>query len=189
MLVQLDKPAVILQMRANPADKEIYEFFYCVDCQAFVTAGGLLTPLEQQSEHLGHRVAWMPGQDSFLANPRNGHIFTWLERFQPFLSEIRYEELCSYAHTTDSGNWVWLLSGAEQSHWLAFLADYLDSLAEDWLAALNGKASGFFPAPQTFWRGIEVWSVGSTGQPVFEWHSLGAGRTESLLLSINPLVM
>ncbi len=152
MLTRPDKNEVILNIRANPADPEIFELFYCADCGQLVACGGLFPMVEQQTEHIGHNLARLPGQDSALPGyPVQGHIRYWLESYRPALSPERYNQLYEYASTTGSQNWVWLLGGPEQTNWLAYLNDYLDRLAEAWLDGLEGRTSTFFPDLTHLW--------------------------------------
>lgn len=131
-----------MQIRANPADPQLFELFYCPVCREFVAAGGLFPALSGQTRHRGHSLAEIPGQDSPLTpEARTGLILAWLGAYRFKLSAERYQELLGRSSHTNSGNWVWLLRGAEQADWLAYLTAYLDRLSESWLAALNGQAS------------------------------------------------
>ncbi len=150
---EIDRNQLILNLRSNPADPEIFEFFFCADCRHFVTTNGLFPPLARQPKHAGHRLAWLPNPDSHLPpHPPQGHILHWLENYRPNLSEERYRQLLAYATTTTSENWVWVVTDKEQADWLAYLNDYIEQLTDSWLAALDYKASGFFPEPAKIWR-------------------------------------
>ena len=132
---------LILQIRSNPADSDIYEFYYCIDCVNFLAVGGLFPPLAEQSTHKGHKIAWLPGQDSFA--PAGGHILHWLEQYKANLTTVRHQELMEYAPTTNSGNWVWVVKGDEQRAWLAYLQAYLENLAQTWLNELSYNSKIF----------------------------------------------
>ena len=152
-VITLDKDQIILQFRANPNDEAIFELFYCPACHAVVSASGLFPAVTDQLAHAGHRLAWLPAQDSPLPPlPPDGHIQHWLESYRPRLDPARYAELAMCAPTINSGNWVWVLQGSEQTDWLAYLADYLERLAQGWLDALNGLPSDFFPIAAAVWR-------------------------------------
>lgn len=132
---------LILQIRSNPADPDIYEFYYCIDCVNFLAAGGLFPPLTKQTAHIGHKMVWLPSQDSFA--PTGGHILHWLEQYKVKLTTERYQELRQYASTTNSGNWVWVVKGDEQRAWLAYLQVYLEDLAQTWLNELYPNSRVF----------------------------------------------
>ncbi len=147
-----EQSQLILQVRANPNDAGIFEMYYCIACRTIVAAGGLFPPLDQQTEHTGHPLAWVPAQDSLLPpHPAAGHILYWLTGFRGQLTPERFTELANYAPTTNSGNWVWLLRGPEQTDWLAYLDQYLERLSESWRLALNGQPSEFFLTPAQLW--------------------------------------
>lgn len=186
LLISLSKKELIRQIRANPADPEVFQIFYCADCQQYITAGGLFVTLEKQLEHSGHAVAWLPGQDSFAnSGGSNGHVANWLQLYQPRLETLRYEQLAFYASTViNSDNWVWFLQGAEQRDWLTYLDDYLNRLADAWLASLNGQPSHFFPASHNVWP-----LMGGQGRWYFDWKSVDADPVEELLKLINPGVV
>lgn len=153
MTTRINKQDLIMQIRANPADPQLFELYFCPTCQKFVAAGGLFPALAEQVAHRAHSLAVIPAQDSPLtAEARAGLILSWLESYRLKLPVERYRDLLRQASYTNSGNWVWVLRGDEQTGWLAFLNRYLDRLAESWLEALNGRSSDLFPAPGAIWR-------------------------------------
>ena len=153
MTIGINRQDLLMQIRANPADPQLFELFYCPDCGEFVAGGGLFAPVPSLRKHRAHSLAVLPGQDSPLSREAwQGLISNWLESYRPNLTLERYHELLSQSSRTNSGNWVWLLRGAEQVNWLAYLNLYLDRLSESWLAALNGEASLFYPVPGDIWR-------------------------------------
>lgn len=160
MLPYIDRRQLNLHIRANPADPQIFELSYCATCNRFVPGSGLFPPVEAQPEHSGHALAWLPAVDSPLPPyPSEGHIQHWLAVYGPQLNPAQRRELQNYATVTGSLNWVWLLKGDEQADWLAYLNQYLENLMEAWLAALDGRASAFFPQPATVWRRYSGHSV------------------------------
>ncbi len=183
MTIRINKQDLLLQIRANPADPQLFELYYCPVCWEFVAAGGLFPAPSGLTKHGDHSLAALPGQDSPLTSEaRTGLILSWLETYRSNLSVERYQELILQGTHTNSGNWVWLLRGAEQVDWLAYLAVYLDRLAESWLAALNGQVSALFPTPSAVWRNRPF----DTGEP-FDWDKASLPLTESIYVRINPL--
>lgn len=153
MTRRINKQELLLQIRANPADPQLFELYYCPDCGDFVAGGGLFAPASSLRKHQAHSLAVLPGQDSPLSGETQlGLIPSWLESYRSSLSSERYLELLSHSSRTNSGNWVWLLRGGEQADWLSYLNVYLDRLSESWLAALNGEASTFYPFPGRIWH-------------------------------------
>ncbi len=183
MTIRINKQDLLLQIRANPADPQLFELFYCPDCGEFVAGGGLFAPASSLRKHQAHALAVLPGQDSPLSGEaRLGLIQTWLEIYRGDLTMERYLELLNQSSRTNSGNWVWLLRGAEQANWLAYLNRYLDRLSESWLAALNGEASTFYPVPGHIWHnGPYV-----TGEQ-FQWDEAFLPHAESEIFRINSL--
>ena len=180
---RINKQDLLMQIRANPADPQLFELFYCPDCGEFVAGGGLFAPASSLRKHRAHALAVLPGQDSPLSGEaRFGLIQSWLENYRPDLTIERYLELLSQSSRTNSGNWVWLLRGAEQVNWLAYLNFYLDRLSESWLAALNGEASIFYPVPGDIWRNRPYVS----GEQ-FQWDEAFLARTQSDFSRINSL--
>ncbi|HEX2914409.1 MAG TPA: hypothetical protein VH186_26655 [Chloroflexia bacterium] len=177
------KEELILKIEANPADKEIFELYFCSDCRQFVAAWGLFPPLSLQPAHSEHLLIALPGLDSNLPlYPVEGHILHWLESFRNRLDYRRYAELKNYAATCGSSNWVWVLRGVEQTSWLNYLDIYLNRLADDWLDALNGKASFSFPDPSKIWFDGQ----GRNAHPPelqFNWESASPILNEALLLT------
>ena len=165
MTITINRPELLMQIRANPADPQLFELFYCPECGEFVAGGGLFASAASLRKHRAHALAVLPGQDSPLSGEtRPGLIPGWLESYRPHLTPERHRELSSHSSRTNSGNWVWLLRGAEQDDWLAYLNRYLDRLSESWLAALNGEASHFYPAPDRIWRNRPF-----AGDEPFQW--------------------
>lgn len=184
-MIYLDKSQLILQIRANPSDPQLYELWYCPNCRLTVAAGGIFPTLEQQTSHAGHALVWLPGQDSPLPGfPAQGHIRHWLETNRPDLTIARYAQLECYAATTGSGNWVWLLHGPEQTGWLRYLNNYLERLALSWLEALNGQPSEFFPEPARLWWGNRL----QPGKWQFGW-SNSTHPYEQFSELINPALI
>lgn len=183
MTIRINRQALLLQIRANPADPQLFELYYCPVCREFVAAGGLFPAPSALTKHRDHSLAALPGQDSPLTGEaRNGLIPSWLETYRLNLPVERYRELVAQGSHTNSGNWVWLLRGAEQVDWLAYLSVYLDRLAEGWLAALNCRVSALFPTPGVVWRNRPF----DTGEP-FDWDEASLPLTESIYARINPL--
>lgn len=183
MTIRINRQELILQIRANPADPQLFELYYCPACQAFVAAGGLFPALSGLTRHRDHSLAEIPGQDSpITGEARTGHILTWLENYRFNLTAERYQELLDLSPHTNSGNWVWLLRGAEQVDWLAYLTGYLDRLAESWLAALNAQVSALFPVPGAVWYNRPYIS----GEQ-FAWDEATLPLAESDYYRINPI--
>ncbi len=135
----LDKAQIILTIRANPADPAIYEVFYCPECRLFVAANG---PFPPPLTH-GHALARLPGLDTSFP-VANQLVLDWLESYKLDLAPARYQQLLQEAGKISSNNWVWILQGVEQKHWLAYLDKYLDYLAEVWLSELNAEFSSIW---------------------------------------------
>lgn len=153
MTIRINRQDLLMQIRANPADPQLFELFYCPACGEFAAGGGLFAPVAGLRKHRAHPLAVLPAQDSPLSGEtRQGLILSWLENYRPHLAAQRYHELLGHSSRTNSGNWVWLLRGGEQVNWLAYLNLYLDRLSESWLAALNGEASALYPVPGEVWR-------------------------------------
>ena len=183
MTIRINKSDLVMQIRANPADPQLFELFYCPVCREFVAAGGLFPALAGLTRHREHALAAIPGQDSPLTEEaRTGLMLSWLDTYRWQLSSERYQELSAQASHTNSGNWVWLLRGVEQASWLAFLDRYLDRLAESWLEALNGRISALFPVPGAIWHNRPF----DTGEQ-FDWDESTLALTESKYTRINPL--
>ena len=181
--IRINKQDLLMQIRANPADPQLFELFYCADCGEFAAGGGLFAPASSLRKHRAHALAVLPGQDSPLSGETGpGLIPGWLESYRCNLTIERYHELLSQSSRTNSGNWVWLLRGAEQAGWLAYLNLYLDRLSESWLAALNGVASTYYPVPENIWRNRPY-----VGGEQFQWAEAFLPQAESELLRINSL--
>ena len=184
MTIKINKQDLLMQIRANPADPQLFELFYCPECGEFVAEGGLFAPVSSLRKHQTHALAVLPGQDSPVSGEaRCGLIPAWLESYRPRLAAERYHELLSHSSRTNSGNWVWLLRGAEQVNWLAYLNLYLDRLSESWLAALNGEASPFYPVPGDIWRNRPY----ASGE-WFQWDdaSLAYAGSEHFRIGLHP---
>jgi hypothetical protein len=183
LTIRINKPALLIQIRANPADPQLFELYFCPVCREFVAAGGLFPALWSQARHQGHPLAEIPGQDSpITVEARTGLILAWLEHYRLNLTAGRYLELLGHSSHTNSGNWVWLLRGAEQVGWLDYLDAYLDRLAESWLAALNGRASALFPAPGAIWHNRPFDAADQ-----FDWDEVSRPLAESNHSRINLL--
>jgi hypothetical protein len=183
LTIRINKQDLLLQIRANPADPQLFELYYCPVCRDFVAVGGLFPALSGLTRHRDCPLAVLPGQDSPLTKEaRTGLIQSWLESYRLKLSVTRYQELICHGSHTNSGNWVWLLRGDELADWLAYLTLYLDQLAESWLAALNGQASALFPKPGAIWHNRPF----DTGEP-FNWDDATLPLAEGNYNRINPL--
>ncbi len=183
MTIRINKATLVMQIRANPADPQLFELYFCPVCGEFVAAGGLFPALSSLTGHQGHPLAEIPGQDSPLTQEaRTGLILDWLAHYRLNLTSGRYLELLAHSSHTNSGNWVWLLRGAEQVGWLDYLAAYLDRLAESWLAALNGQASALFPTTGAIWHNRPF----EAGGP-FGWLEGDRTQAERNYSRINPL--
>ena len=150
-LIELDRAYLILYIRANPDDPQLFQLYFCADCGQFVPLEGLFPALTSDPGHPGHRLAWLPGQDSVPPGPPEGLVRRWLDEYRPLIAPDRFNSLSELAGMTGSSNWVWVLHGPEQDAWLAFLETYLQTLAGQWLLALAGQSSCFFPEPGRVW--------------------------------------
>lgn len=174
--ISLNRQELMLQIQANPVDPELMQLYYCVDCRRCLASGGLFPALS----HHGHALADLPGLDSCA--PAEGHIGYWLKTNRADFDESDYARLFELSRTTNAGNWVWLLRGTMQQHWLTYLSRHIERLAEEWIMALNGQPSGTYPEPKS------VWFREQPVQLVFKWQE-DADIYQSLLNPINPVLV
>jgi hypothetical protein len=148
-----------LKIKANPNDRTLFQFLYCVECADFITVGALLPNADR--EHAKHTLAWLPSLDEPSPGVQIDHIGNWLE--QTPLEDERRHWLAAVAKTTNSLNFAWVVTGAEYESWDIYLESYLEEITEGWLSALNGHASRYLSTEM-------VWG---TTQPLiysFEWN-------------------
>lgn len=152
--ILLDRDAVLLKIKANQGDPLLFQTFFCVDCAAFVELGALF-PLNQRF-HAAHCLAWLPSVDEYAPGQRIDHISHWLEH--TLLAPERKRWLQQMAKQVTTLNWVWVCTLDEHSLWLDYLEDYLEKVADSWLAALNGADSPYIAARST-WHSYPFGSV------------------------------
>lgn len=152
--ILLDRDTVILKIKANQGDPALFQTFFCADCASFVELGALF-PLNQRL-HAGHRVAWLPSVDEYAPGQRIDHVQHWIEH--TVLTPERKERLYQMADQVTTLNWVWVCSVDEHKLWLDYLEDYLERLADSWLAALNG-ADGAYISARSIWYSYPFGSV------------------------------
>lgn|GEM_PF-2093461 len=162
-IITIDKELTLLKIKANPNDPILFQMFFCVNCGTFVEGGQILPPLE--SQHPGHRLAWLPSVDEPIPGRSIKHINHWLESTP--LSSERRQWLQEVAQTTNTISWAWVVSGAEYEDWTNYLDGYLDELAESWLTALNGLDSPLIPVGS-------IWQTIRPAHYFFKWTELSS---------------
>lgn len=144
----LSKDLAILKIQANQNDPLIFQSLFCPTCQDFVLANGFFLGPDQHTP--GHPLAWLPSQDEPAQGRTVALIENWL-RTAP-ISESRRQELSLLAPQINSLSWGLALVGQETFDWLAYLENYLNELADSWLAALNGLDTAHFRAEEIWFR-------------------------------------
>lgn len=156
--INLDRNFTLLKIKANPNDPVLFQTFFCATCASFVSIGRLF-PATSQS-HSDHNLAWLPSIDESAPGSPLNHIANWLAN-TPLNSE-RLAWLSQVAATTSTLNWVWVVNEVEYKSWIKYLTSFLDTLADNWLAALNGVDSPLVTS-------AAVWPVSNPRQFAFKW--------------------
>jgi len=146
--VFLSKDLTILKIQANQNDPLIFQSFFCATCQEFILANGLFAAPERHFP--GHPLAWVPAQDEPAQGRSVQLIEDWLQTAP--ISQSRREDLALIAPQTNSLSWGLVLMGHEGSNWLTYLENYLNELADCWLASLNGFDTAYFRAEEIWFR-------------------------------------
>ncbi len=146
--IELSKSLTLIKIQANQNDPILFQSFFCVSCQDFVLANGLFPAPERHTA--GHALAWLPAVDEPGPGRPIQAIVSWL-RGAP-VSEERRSYLKEVAPSSNSSCWALILEPEEREEWFDFFSNYLESLADCWLDALNGKDSEYFQAEEVWFR-------------------------------------
>jgi hypothetical protein len=144
--IALSKDLALLKIQANQNDPLIFQTLFCPICQAYILANGLFPAPAQHAP--AHPLAWVPAVDEPVPGRPIQAISYWLQ-LAPLTTERR-RYLAEVAPTSNSLCWGLIIEPPERENWFEFLANYLDELAEAWLAALNGSDTKYF-------RSSEIW--------------------------------
>lgn len=146
--IRLSKDLALLKIQANLNDPLVFQILFCPVCQDYILAAGLFPNPAQHP--LDHPLAWVPAVDEPVSGRPIQAISYWLQ-LAPLGSERR-RYLAEAALASNSSCWALILEPEEREGWFEFFENYLNDLADAWMAALNGSDTPYFSANEIWFR-------------------------------------